>query len=139
MKPFNLEEALAGKPVVTRSGAKVTQIMKLDIAETRYPIFAVIDKKTHATFTLDGYLYADRMTNANDLFMFVPEPVKKTYYINVYPKNIRLFGNYGIRSFSFLGEFLASSKGNILFDSAESAKNNAVSGAIGQAVITVEE
>jgi hypothetical protein len=31
MKPFNLEEALAGKPVVTRSGDPVTQIVKFDL------------------------------------------------------------------------------------------------------------
>jgi len=39
MRPFNLEQALKGKPVVTRNGRKVTNIV-VDKTDKRYPISA---------------------------------------------------------------------------------------------------
>lgn len=40
MKPFNLKEALAGKPVVTREGVTVTNVSHL--TDTKKPYFKVV-------------------------------------------------------------------------------------------------
>lgn len=69
MKPFNLEEALAGKPVVTRDGRKVTEIYHFKTAsdETKYVLYAVIEGAIH-TYLLNGF-YMSRGINDTDLFM----------------------------------------------------------------------
>ena len=43
MKPFNLQEALAGKPVVTRDGKNVKQIVHFPSADEGYRIAALIE------------------------------------------------------------------------------------------------
>jgi hypothetical protein len=80
MKPFNLEEALAGKPVVTRSGLEVTQITLFTI-DNRYPVHAVVGGgKDVSSFMLDGsYIYGEE--GDMDLFMAT---TKKQGFINIY-------------------------------------------------------
>lgn len=57
MKPFNLEEAKAGKPVCTRDGYKA-RILAFDIKDDRYPIIAAVDygddKEEILSYTIDG-------------------------------------------------------------------------------------
>jgi len=89
MKKFNLEEALAGKPVVTRDGRKVRSIIKFDV--DYFPVVAIIEGRedvatftlngeySHATFTLDGEYRHTRCNN--DLFMAT---VKNKGYVNLY-------------------------------------------------------
>ena len=56
MKPFDLEKALAGKPVVTMSGYAVTDLhFKENVTE--YPLVAVVDNSEWLTFTKDGECY----------------------------------------------------------------------------------
>lgn len=43
-KPFNLEAALAGAPVVTRCGEKVTQLTRFIAAAERYNLVGVVDQ-----------------------------------------------------------------------------------------------
>ena len=68
MKPFNLEQALAGKPVTTRDGRVVTQITKND-----YVLSAVVDKNEDEsqvhTFTIEGYLVSSKEPSSKDLCM----------------------------------------------------------------------
>jgi hypothetical protein len=86
MQPFNLEAALAGKPVVTRDGRPVTQITKFkDIV---YPVAGVL-QGTLFTFRTDGR-YTDEGPSKCDLFM-KSEP--KTFYANVYSGGVVGIGN----------------------------------------------
>lgn len=79
MKPFNLERALAGAPVVTRDGRKVEQLVCfLGIKEERC-VYGVIDKCLYA-FTMNGSLSGCGKTDC-DLFM---APKKRTVWINLY-------------------------------------------------------
>lgn len=56
MKPFNLEEAKAGKPVCTRDGRNA-RIICFDVKHEYYPIIALIEsegKEFSASFGKDG-------------------------------------------------------------------------------------
>jgi len=69
LKPFDIEKAKAGHPVVTREGQSVRTIC-FDMKNTNYPIVALIsDGETEypLTFTSDGKF--DGSTSPNDLFM----------------------------------------------------------------------
>ena len=68
MKPFNLQDALSGKPVQTRDGRKVTQITKFNInPNATYSIAAVIDDCLE-TFRENGWFKCDSESGF-DLFM----------------------------------------------------------------------
>ena len=84
MKPFNLEAALRGEPVVTRDGRKVTQVTKFDVAPGADSVFAVIDglvfsfycdgSGLEAESTIDLFM-AERTIRIGDVE--VPEPVRE--------------------------------------------------------------
>ena len=84
MKPFDLEKALAGAPVVTRIGKEVTQVVFFN-ASTTFPVRAVIDGTIYS-YTTAGALWARASSGGNDLDLFMA-PVKKVAYINVYRPN----------------------------------------------------
>ena len=67
LKPFNLEKALAGEPVVTRDGKEVTQITFFD-CEDVYPIVAVTNK-IKRSFTVDGFFLESNAPHRFNLFM----------------------------------------------------------------------
>ena len=71
MKPFNLEQAKAGKPVQTRDGCDV-EILKFDL-RGEYPILAVIklpDYDIVVNYPSDGIYHKRRPSNNyNDLLM----------------------------------------------------------------------
>lgn len=90
MKPFNLEDALAGAPVVQRNGlrAKILgapgelrgitfQVMGIREVET--------DRWSPASWTLNGSYYDNQGMCDNDLFMV---PTKKTLYCVVVDKSL---------------------------------------------------
>lgn len=85
MKPFDIERAKAGDPVVTRDGRKV-RILCYDKKDDSYPIVALIENEAEdeftESFTLEGK-YWDKKTEeeSEDLFM---APIKKTMYVNLY-------------------------------------------------------
>lgn len=83
MKPFNLEEAKAGKPVCTRDG-RPARIICFD-AKSAYPIVALtpdIDgDEIVESYTADGYYYSDRSANVNNLMM---AGEKHEGWINIY-------------------------------------------------------
>lgn len=75
MKPFNLERALAGDPVVTRDGIPVTDIQYLEgIGSHPYKVFADIDGEIQ-TFTETG-AFVLGAESPLDLFM-APVKVEK--------------------------------------------------------------
>lgn len=79
MKPFNLKEALAGKPVVTRSGLPVTQLINLET--NKYPLVGVVSGyEEPQTFTLAGsFMHSGYDYESScDLFMAT---TKKTGWI----------------------------------------------------------
>jgi hypothetical protein len=67
MKPFNLTEALAGKPVVTRRGRNVSEIRHLPTGK-QYQVAAVVDGDLN-TYTTTGQYIAKGSAHDDDLFM----------------------------------------------------------------------
>lgn len=67
MEKFNLERALAGEPVCTRSGKDVTQLTKFDTHEN-YPIVGVVDGCVKC-WTIDGEYFDYSAKKPHDLFM----------------------------------------------------------------------
>jgi hypothetical protein len=89
MKPFNLQEALAGKPVGTRDGRKVLNIACYTSPETlSFPIRAIIDypdgfEACEQRYTLNGCYYISECKSDMDLFMqedFI-KPILKPFNI----------------------------------------------------------
>lgn len=82
MKPFNLEKALAGAPVVTRDGREVTHLYLFPVEGLKYPLYGVIwnerGGKSVTSFTRNGLEYAESEHNDSDLFM---KTVKKVGYV----------------------------------------------------------
>lgn len=76
MKPFNLEEAKAGKPVCTRDGRRV-EILSFENPNANYPILAKVffDKNDYEefTFTESGNLFVAIKESEADLMMVEDE------------------------------------------------------------------
>jgi len=68
MKPFNLEEALNGKPVITRDGLKVKEVYLFKNRKSRYCLACLIEDDDIETFTKEGEYFKGK-TNILDLFM----------------------------------------------------------------------
>jgi hypothetical protein len=79
-KPFNLERALAGDPVVTRDGRPVTQLTLFNIPG-RFPLVGVVDN-SNESWTPTGLFCVNGKTSYFDLFM---APKKRTVWVNLYP------------------------------------------------------
>lgn len=80
MKPFNLERALAGDPVVTRGGQEVTQLHLFSAINCDYPLVGVVDNDILA-FTKEGYY---RIGDKKSAFGLLMAPVKKEIWVNIY-------------------------------------------------------
>lgn len=78
LKPFDLERALAGDPVITRSGAKVLDIYHFNKSTASRPVVVTIEG-LHGEFALrkEGVRWDDGKEDDNDLFM---APKIVTYY-----------------------------------------------------------
>jgi hypothetical protein len=81
MKPFNLQEALAGKPVVTRDGRDVSQITLFTHVDTWCVVAVVENFDTVSLYTQNGRytMFEDRPL---DLFM---KSTKHQRFVNVWP------------------------------------------------------
>lgn len=92
MKPFNLEEAKAGKPVCTRTGDKV-RILCFDRNDSVYPIVAAISYSTGE----DIELYTNNgetsmgSVHSTDLMMATE---KKKGWVNIYLEDIAVNYSY---------------------------------------------
>lgn len=81
MKPFNLKEAIAGAPMITRDGRKAV-LLAYDEELDRKIICKVYDDYTEAETFLDGGKYfKDHSESRYDLFMATQ---KKTVWVNFY-------------------------------------------------------
>jgi len=80
MKKFNLEKALAGEPVVTRNGKKVTDL-KLFNTQKFFKLFGVIDDDLES-FNIEGHCLF-KEGHEHDLFM---ANGTKSIWVNVYKK-----------------------------------------------------
>lgn len=79
MKPFNIDLALQGEPVITRDGRKVTYITKIPNHNFIVGIIEGIPQITQ--WAVNGNFLNDHYTHLCDLFMFIE---KKSVWVNVY-------------------------------------------------------
>lgn len=77
MKKFNLEEALAGKPVITRSGEEVTQLVLFKV-DGDSPLVGVVGKVIKS-YAKEGNWLPGK-DSSYDLFM---KPTKKSGWVAV--------------------------------------------------------
>lgn len=84
MKPFNLKEALEGKPVVTRNGDVVTQLYLFD-CDDDLPLMGVLNDEIHS-FTKDGK-WSTYSKDQRDTDLFMAEE-KKTIWINIWKNKV---------------------------------------------------
>jgi tellurite resistance-related uncharacterized protein len=84
MKPFNLEEAKAGKPLVTRDGRKARFIAHVPECKPDWRVLACIDGEETATAYTETGLLFENSENSCDLFMATE---KREGWVNVYPKS----------------------------------------------------
>ena len=81
MKKFNLEEALSGKPVVTRDGREVSYLTLFNSDIENLPLVGLVDGFIR-TYTKDGKFFSDKRCADLDLFM---ASEKVTKWVNVFP------------------------------------------------------
>jgi hypothetical protein len=81
MKEFNLERALAGEPVITRNGKKVTQLHLFKNDELIQPLYGMVegDDDVFNWSTYGKYNFSKQ--TSFDLFM---APEKRSCWVNVY-------------------------------------------------------
>lgn len=80
MKPFNLEEAIAGKPLITRNGRKVLKFHYFDLEGMDECIIALIEGfKSIYVFHKNGRYFKDE-EDINDLCMDEPEQWVNVFY-----------------------------------------------------------
>jgi len=79
MKPFDLEAALAGAPVVTRDGIPVTDLHCFDGADEAYKVCALVEGRVVPVHADGRYLSCGE--SSFDLFM---APVKRGGWVNIY-------------------------------------------------------
>lgn len=81
MKPFNLEAAKAGAPIVTRDGLPAKFIAHVAEAQPSQRLVVLIDGGVYTKFESGEYSKSPAYVSPNDLFM---APVKRTVWANVY-------------------------------------------------------
>ena len=82
MKPFDLEEAKAGKPVCTRAGYPV-RIVDFNVKDSEFPILALIDHgevETPQTYKKNGAWDGLEQESDYDLFM---KETEKHGWVNI--------------------------------------------------------
>lgn len=86
-RPFDLEAAKRGEPLVTRDGRSIKFVAYVPEAKEYSVIAFLPGEKTPDTFTDKGLYYAGctSMSSCRDLFM-APKP-KRTVWVNIYEKN----------------------------------------------------
>jgi len=90
MKPFDLQKALAGEPVVTRNGDKVIELKHYTSAhQDDYCISGIIISYNSSfveTFLINGQLVKNMTSCGNDLLMAEPETWINVYYSKIQDK-----------------------------------------------------
>ena len=80
MKPFNLEAAKRGDPIVTRDGRKAKFIAHVPEADPSFKLAVLIDGEIF-TFAEAGNYWSDKKDSTLDLFM---APKKRTVWVNLF-------------------------------------------------------
>ena len=106
MIEFNLERALAGEPVITRNGKKVTQLHLFN-TNTEQPLLGIIEGDEDIFNWGTNGKYNSPKETSFDLFMAVE---KKSIWINVY----LIEGKFRIGSHHFPSKTTA--KENIIYE-----------------------
>jgi len=83
MKEFNLERALAGEPVVTRTGKKVTELHLFKNEALIQPLYGIIEGDDDVLQWTTFGIYSPTKETSWDLFM---AGEKKSVWVNVYEK-----------------------------------------------------
>lgn len=86
MKPFNLEKALNGHPVVTRCGIEVINLHYFKESSSIYKLHGVVKAKYNSSvknWTDEGVFNKDEPCSL-DLFL---KTEKKTVYVNIYKRH----------------------------------------------------
>lgn len=81
MKPFDLEAAKAGAPIVTRDGRSAKFIAHVAEAHPSQRLLVLIDGGVYTKFESGKYSNSPAHVSHNDLFM---APVKRPVWANVY-------------------------------------------------------
>lgn len=99
MKPFNLEEAKAGKPVCTRDGRRV-EIIFFENPNNVYPILARVfsDNIDYIDFCYnqEGYFFNDNRGSEADLMMVEDETIPSLWTQSCTEENTKI--NYTIKN-----------------------------------------
>ena len=88
MKPFNLEAAKAGAPLVTRDGRPAKFIAHVGEAQPSQRLVVLIDGGVYTKFESGGYSNSPAHVSPNDLFM---APVKRTVWVNLYTQHAAIW------------------------------------------------
>lgn len=97
MKPFNLEKALAGEPVVTRDGRKITDLHFFHTLTRDCKLYGVINNSLNA-WTSEGRWLSTGQEQPEDLFMEEPEKWVNVYYSGVYKSESDAKANISVGS-----------------------------------------
>lgn len=99
MKPFNLKEAKAGKPVCTRDGRRV-EIISFDNSNNNYPISARVFSNdtdyTNFSYNQKGYFFNDGREFNTDLMMVEDEIIPSLWTQSCTEENMKI--NYTIKN-----------------------------------------
>lgn len=98
MKPFNLEEALSGKPVITRKGLKVLGLHNFGNLkdEIDFSLVAIVEKEGIIAYTEEGKYFKYDAEEEKDLFM---ASEKKTMWMAYCPSESKA-SSYGMNTSS---------------------------------------
>lgn len=102
MKPFNLEKAKAGEPLVTRSGKKARFIAYVPEAGTSAKVITFVEGEGHCQQSYENGMYVEDDEDAGDLFM---APLCQIEGKDVYPGDVlyrRLLASEGFVTASHL-------------------------------------
>lgn len=114
MKPFNLQEALAGKPVVDGYGSPVTELHYFETVSSKQRLVAVVAGEADS-FSDNGQFLDDRASK-NDLFM---ASEKKEGWVNIYDPGEE--EDYLLGFLSYDGRFATH-----IFKTEEEARRHAI-------------
>ena len=88
MKPFDLEAAKAGAPIVTRDGRPAKFIAHVAEAHPSQRLLLLIDGVVHTKFENGKHANRPAHVSPNDLLM---APVKRTVWVNLYKYHAALW------------------------------------------------
>lgn len=88
MKPFDLEAAKAGKPLVMRNGEVVTYVAHIPTCQHANSRLLAVTKDGNLRFYYENGDFFTQQEHPFDLFM---APVKKTVWVNLYKTKLGKF------------------------------------------------